>query len=85
MYLTFIHNYNINHWGLVSLFLFGSAPCLVFITILSRSCYSSAISSALILIILGYTFVLYTFAVGEESHHEPKLPVVINIMLEANG
>jgi hypothetical protein len=28
---------------------------------------------------------LYTFAIGEDSHHEPKLPVVINVMLEENG
>jgi hypothetical protein len=51
MTLTFVHNYNINYYGLVSLFLFGSAPCLIFDTSLSRSFFSSSIASALIAVI----------------------------------
>jgi hypothetical protein len=53
MTLTFVHNCNTNHYGLASLFLFSSASCLVFVIILSLSCYSSAIASAFIVITLG--------------------------------
>jgi hypothetical protein len=35
MTLTCVHNCNINHYGLASLFLFGSASCLIFDTTLS--------------------------------------------------
>jgi hypothetical protein len=53
MTLTFVYNCNKSHYGLASLFLFGSASCLIFVIILSRSCYSSAIASTFIVVILG--------------------------------
>jgi hypothetical protein len=52
MTLTCTHNYNINHQGLTSLFLFGLASCLIFVATLSRSCRPSAMAS---------TFVIITF------------------------
>jgi hypothetical protein len=53
MTLTFVHNCNMNNYKLAGLFLFGSATCLIFDTTLSRSCFSSAIASAFIVVIFG--------------------------------
>jgi hypothetical protein len=61
MSLTFTYNHNMNHWGLASLFPFRTTSCSVFITIISRSYYSSAIVSAFILIIFGSIFISYAF------------------------
>jgi hypothetical protein len=53
VFSTFIHNYNINPLGPGSLFLFGPASCLILIIVISQRCYSSATTSAFILIIFG--------------------------------
>jgi hypothetical protein len=89
MTLTFVHNCNINHYGLASLFLFGSASRLIFDTTLGWSCYSSAIASVFIVVIFGLYLRL------EDLRQRRKLPswtldcdeapVTTNIMLEANG
>ena len=85
MTLTYTHNRNMNRQGLASLFLFDPTSCLTLVVTLSRSYYSSAIASAFIVITLGYIFVLKTFYTEEDFKHEPKLPVIINIMLKTNG
>jgi hypothetical protein len=89
MTFTFVHNYNINHLGLVSLFLLGSASCLIFDITLSQSCYSSTIASAFIVVIFGPYLRL------EDLRRRRRLPsgtfvcdeapVILNIMLETNG
>jgi hypothetical protein len=50
MTLTYTHNHNINHQGLSSLFLFDLASCLTFVATLSRSCRSSAVASAFVVV-----------------------------------
>jgi hypothetical protein len=48
--LTCTHNCNINHQGLTSLFLFGSASCLTFVATLRQSCRPSAVALAFVVI-----------------------------------
>jgi hypothetical protein len=50
MTLTYSHNRDIKHQGLVSIFLFGSASCLTFVVALSRSRCPLATTSTFIVI-----------------------------------
>jgi hypothetical protein len=66
MSLTLTYDHNINHKGLASLFPFQLASCPVFITIISRSCYSLAIASVFILITFGSYLHLICLYYGEK-------------------
>jgi hypothetical protein len=64
------HDHNINHQGLAGIFLFVPAPCLIFVSALSRSCRPSVrklrFSS---LWFSDSIFVLRTFGIEDQQHH----------------
>jgi hypothetical protein len=63
MTLTCTHNRNINHQGLISLFLLDSASCLTFVATLSQSCCPSAIALS------DNVFVSRTFDAEKDPQH----------------
>jgi hypothetical protein len=84
--LTFIHYCNINRYGLASLFLFGSTPCLIFGIAFKPKLFPLGYSFDHSLSSLsGYAFVSKSFDEGEYSPHESKLPVIIIIILKVHS
>jgi hypothetical protein len=73
MTLTYTHNRNINPQRLASLFLFGSASCLTFVAALSRSCSSSAIALAFIVVAFRQCLRLEDLNGEEDPHHKAFL------------
>jgi hypothetical protein len=89
MALICTHNRNINHQWLTSLFLFDSTLCLTFIVILSRSCRSSVVASAFVVIVFRQH--LYLRDLQREKRYlsrsfpHDETPVIFNNTLETRG
>jgi hypothetical protein len=89
MTLVCTHNRNINHQVLTSLFLFGSALCLTFVTTLSRSCHPSVLASAFVVIIFRQCLRLRELRrekrYSSRSFRHDETPVNFNNTIERKG
>jgi hypothetical protein len=86
MTLICIHNRNINHQGLIGLFLFGSVSYLTFVATLSRSCRLLAIASTFVVIVFRKCLRLNDLLRGKRyssrSISYDEGPVIFNNTLE---